>query len=237
MQIILTIIGLASIVFGASLSHAADTYSTKDSPSLAVGSEATSNPFAGIYFGVNAGGQFTSIAMSHEDFDEAFDGISNDGLVGGGHVGVNICPGRVCVGARFEGGWSNGETTFADIDILTFDSYRQLVATAAALVGKSTKVGLHGGYEWQDWTVGNDRLGFEEDAELGFWVVGASIETLIAANTSLGVKVDYLMLDTADIGRVGDVSDLLEDTEALRVQATVTYYPTVNLPSLESLTN
>lgn len=216
---------LAALLFGGT-ANAADFPSTKDSPVL---SEATSNPFAGLFVGVNVGGQFTSIAFSHPDFDELFDGLANDGFVGGGHAGFRMCPGRVCVGLRFEGGWSNGETTFADIEILTFDAYRQLTAELATLVGKSTLIDLHAGYEWQDWTVGNST-----DAEVGMWVVGVGLQTLVAENTAFGVRVDYLMLDDAEVGGF-DASDLLEDTEALRVQATLTYYPSVKLPSLESV--
>lgn len=205
--------------------NAADFPSTKDS----VDEVAAKNPFAGLYFGVNAGGQFTSIAFSHPGYDELFDGISNDGLVLGGHAGFNLCPGRVCVGLRLEGGWSDGETTFADIEILRFDAYRQITAEVAALVGKSTLVGLHAGYEWQDWTVGN-----ATDAEVGVWVVGVGLQTLISQQTAFGVRADYLMLDDAEVGGF-DASDLLEDSEALRIQATITYYPSVNLPSLESV--
>jgi len=153
---------------------------------------------------------------------------------GGGHVGFNLCPGRVCIGAYFEGGWSNGETTFADVDVLKFNAYRPIGALIGSTVGKSTFVDIHGGYEWQDWeaTDGSSKL----DIDVAMWVLGAGVQTLVTDHMSFGVKLDYLVLDSAEAGRgVGDLTKYLDQTEALRAQVKLTYYPEISRTSLESL--
>lgn len=66
------------------------------------------------------------------------------------------------------------------------------------------------------------------------WAFGGAIETLIASQTSIGLKADYLVLDDADVNGF-DASRLLDQTEALRVQAKLSYRPQFNLPGLESL--
>jgi hypothetical protein len=221
-------------LFGAyDRAYPADVYSTKDGG--VVLTEVVSNPFAGVYGGVNGGGQFTSIAISADPYDEAFDGLSNDGFVGGGHLGFNACVGRICFGPYFEGGWSNGETTFADIDVLKFKSYRQVALVVGSQVGRETFVSVHGGYEWQDWEAGAAELGGVLDVEVGMWALGAGIETMVVSNVSFGVKFDYLVLDTAEVDGLGDIGGYLDDTEALRIQAKLSYRPSVKLPSLESL--
>jgi hypothetical protein len=220
---------LAALLFGTP-ANAADVFSSKDT----VG-EVASNPFGGLYFGVNGGGQFTSIAISAPGYDELFDGISNDGFVGGGHIGFNLCPtgNRLCAGAFFEGGWSNGETTFADVDVLKFKAYRQLGVLGGSLVGKSTFVDIHAAYEWQDWEASN---GYDDiDVDVAMWVFGAGIQTMIAENTSFGIKLDYLVLDSAEAKGAGDLTKALDQTEALRVQGKLSYYPAVTRAGLESL--
>lgn len=235
MRITSILFAAIALIFGASAAYPADVFSSKDVPEQRV-VEDTTNPFAGFYAGVDVGGQFTSIAISvpGSGLDEAFDGLSNDGFTFGGHGGYNQCFGRVCFGPYFEGGWSDGKTTFADVDVLKFEDYIQAGALIGVQVGKSTFVSVGLGYEWQGWEASNGRDAVDVDAEAISY--NAGVETLIASNVSFGVKVDYL--DYRNVEADGtDLSDYLEDTEALRVRARITVRPNQLVRSLVSITD
>jgi hypothetical protein len=237
MRITSILFAVIALIFGASAAYPADVFSAKDAPGTTV-VEDTANPFAGFYAGVDVGGQFTSIAITDPEgrYEELFDGISNDGFTFGGHVGYNQCFGRVCFGPYFEGGWSDGKTTFADIDVLSFENYMQPGVLVGVQVGKSTFVSVGLGYEWQGWEASVPGTSVDVDAEAISY--NAAIETLIAPQVSFGVKVDYLDYRKVEVGSGGgDISDYLEDTEALRVRARITVRPNQLVRSLVSITD
>jgi outer membrane protein with beta-barrel domain len=222
-----------ALIIGASAAYPADVFtnggSIKDVPEVAA-----SNPFAGFYAGVDVGGSFTDIAITVPGYKEFADGISNDGLTFGGHAGYNACFGRVCVGPYFDGGWTDGKTTFANVDVLKFENYMQPGVQAGVLAGKSTFVFVGVGYEWQGWEASNGADSVDVDVEAISY--NAGIETMIAPMVSFGVKVDYLDIRKVEVGSgVGDISDYLDDSEQIRVRARLTFRPSQGIQSLTSV--
>lgn len=201
----------AIVALGLSLPVAAADLggSYKDSP---LAGDFSSNPFAGFYVGVQAGGQFTNI-----DVMDQFDGIGADGFVAGGHAGYNFAGGRFVFGPYVEGGFSNVNTDISGFDALKQDSYVQLGGLAGYVVGSATLISVHGGYEWSQW--GSD-LG-TGDIDVGAFVLGGGIDTMIAPHVSLGAKVDYLVTDSIEVSGF-DASDLVE-AESLRATLRLTY--------------
>lgn len=215
------------IAAGATSARAADFKSFKDSPSAV---EPVGNPFAGFYGGLTAGAQFTDITITSGGDD--FSGLSADGGLVGGHAGFNYCTGRFCFGPVAEFAFSNVSFEFGPLgDVLVMDDYFQLVAQAGITVGRQTLISIHAGYEWQNWRLDLDRIGLgEHDADVGAWVVGGSIETLISRNISAALVVDYLMLD--DVNDDDRLTDALEKSDALRIKLRATYHLNDGLPEL-----
>jgi len=203
----------------ATATQAADLKSTKDSGSIfaPIAAATSGNPFAGIYGGVTTGAQFTDITITSGGQD--FSGLSADGALLGAHAGFNWCAGRVCIGPAAEFAWTNAAVEAGPLgDILRMDDYLQLTAQAGVVIGKQTMVSLHAGYEWQSWVLDLDR---EHDADVGAWVVGLGISTLVTSNTALELRADYLMFDDID---VAGLERVLEKSDALRVKLKATYY-------------
>jgi opacity protein-like surface antigen len=172
------------------------------------------NPFSGFYIGLNAGGEFANI-----DVMDSFDGIGADGLIGGIHAGYNMCANRFCFGPYVEGGLSNVNVDIGGLDALTQDYYVQGGAMVGYMVGKATLISVHAGYDHSAW--GSDLFG-GDDITVGAVAIGGGIETMITSNVSLGAKVDYLMVYSADVGNT-DVTDFIEESEAIRAQLKLTY--------------
>lgn len=176
------------------------------------------NPFAGFYLGVNVGGEFANI-----DINDQFDGIGADGLIGGVHGGYNLCANRFCFGVYGEGGLSNVNVDFGGVDALSKDFYIQGGVKLGYMVGRATLVSVHGGYEYSEWS--SDLItmgGGQDDITTGAIVLGGGIETMLSSHVSLGAKVDYLMLNSADVNNT-DVTQFLEESEALRAQLLLSY--------------
>jgi opacity protein-like surface antigen len=171
------------------------------------------NPFQGFYGGLNAGGQFTNI-----DVMDQFDGIGADGLIGGAHAGYNACAGRICFGPYAEAGLSNANVEIVGQDALIQDWYAQAGLLVGYVAGKSTLISAHAGYDWSHWS--SDFV--DGDIDVGSIVVGAGLDTMIADHVSLGVKVDYLIFNSAEF-ESHDITDAVEKSEGLRVQGRLTY--------------
>lgn len=239
------IIFLASLLMGAlAQSHAADLPgSAKDAPAGVSVTESRVNPFAGIYGGVTVGGQATDITITVPKGPEAGDysGINADGFVYGGHLGYNFAFGsRGIFGIEGEFAWSDVNVEAGPLgDVLTMDDYAQISAHIGVRAGLSTLLYVKGGYEWQTWTAGNSTLG-EADADVGAWVVGAGIKTLVSPQLAIGLELDYLMFESLDVSGIDDrdndaLSDALEDSDALRVTLKASWYPGAAMADLESL--
>lgn len=208
------IVSAAAILLGASSAFATDLKDAK-TDFLGLSSAKVDNPFAGFYGGLQAGGQFTNI-----DVMDQFDGIGADGLIGGAHVGYNMCSGRVCFGLYGEGGLSNVNVELGGQDALIQDWYAQGGALIGYVAGKSTLISVHAGYDWSAWS--SDFT--DADIDVGAYVIGAGIDTMIADRVSLGVKVDYLIADSVEV-ESHDVTDAVEKSEGLRVLGRITYRP------------
>jgi outer membrane immunogenic protein len=230
MRILLTIGLVLGMLHGA---NAADTYASMKNGTAATVLAPEPNPFAGLYAGLSVGGQFTDITLT-DGSQELFSGISADGFVYGGHIGYNFPVGQFVAGPYAEFAFSDVAVSVLGEDILTMDDYVQLGAMIGARTSKSTLVSIHAAREWQTWTAGGAFGLGETEADVTAWVIGAGIDTMVATNVSVGVKLDYVMLDSIDAA--GHSFDrYLEDTDALRATARLTYRPNTALPSLESI--
>lgn len=205
--------GAVAAIFLASAPASATDLKASNTGVLGLPAETAASPFSGFYGGINAGGQFTNI-----DVMDQFDGIGADGLIGGAHAGYNVCAGRFCFGPYVEGGLSNANVEIAGQDALVQDWYAQAGLLAGYVVGKSTMVSVHGGYDWSRWS--SDFV--EGDIDVGSYVVGAGIDTMLAEHVSLGLKVDYLIFNSAEF-ESHDITDAVEKSEGLRVQGRLTY--------------
>lgn len=202
-----------SLILLSSGAYAADINgSLKDSPSDEI--SFGRNPFSGFYVGLNAGGEFANI-----DVMDTFDGIGADGLIGGIHAGYNMCANRFCFGPYVEGGLSNVNVDVAGFDALTQDYYVQGGLQLGYMVGKATLISVHGGYDYSAW--GSD-FPIGDDITVGALVVGGGVDTMLSSNVSLGVKVDYLTVYSADVGNT-DITSAVEESEAIRAQLRLTY--------------
>ena len=191
------------------------------------------NPFAGFYAGIVAGVQFTDITIT-DTFAQGdnLSGISADGGLLGVGGGFNFCVGRICVGPYVEYALADVSFDVLGEPLLVMDDYVQVAGQVGILAGKSTLISLKFGHEWQTWTVGQRKFGIDEvDAESTAWVIGGSVATLVAPNTSLDLSLDYLMFDTVE-SQGDDYSRNLEDSTALRAKIGLTYRPAVGLPAL-----
>lgn len=204
----------AAVFLSASTAFATDLKDGK-TDFLGLSSAKLDNPFAGFYGGLHGGGQFANI-----DVMDQFDGIGADGLVGGAHAGYNVCSGRVCFGLYGEGGLSNVNVELGGQDALIQDWYAQGGALVGYVAGKATLISVHAGYDWSAWS--SDFT--DADIDVGAFVVGAGIDTMIADHVSLGVKVDYLIADSVEV-ESHDVTDYVEKSEGLRVLGRITYRP------------
>lgn len=104
----------AATMLFATAANAADIFgvngSLLDPPSHA--------KFTGLYGGLIGGGEIEAISA------EGFDGISADGLVGGGVIGFDAaCGAKLRCGGWFEGGVSNVAITYGSHDLISQDYF------------------------------------------------------------------------------------------------------------------
>jgi hypothetical protein len=232
---------IAAVAWGVCISHAnaADIWSPKGANVESVTTTTEpGNPFAGLYFGVDAGYQFTDIAISMpgSGYDEAFDGISADGATAGVHGGLNACVNRLCFGGYGEGGWMDVTTTVADYDVLTFDTRYQVGGLVGVRTG-STLWSIHAGYEQQFGEFSlpmGEGESFKRDITTSWLALGVGVDTYLAQGVTFGIKLDYLSLLDVDAGDTGevDVYDFVKDSEALVARLRLTYRPQIDLPAL-----
>ena len=215
-----------SSAFGADLRN-----SVKD---VTVTSTATPNPFAGLYGGVTLGGQITDFNIS-DGHDDILSGIAAEGLVYGGHIGYNFALGEIVAGPYAELAWSNVSVQLLGEDVLKMDRYAQVGGMIGARTSATSLISAHVGYEWQDWTLGNNKFGLKEtDLDATAWVFGLGFDTMVTANISLGLVVDYVLFNSAEIQNV-KLDDYLEGSDALRAKLRMTYHTGNALPSLDSV--
>src|SRR5690606_15520730 len=156
-----------------------------------------------------------------------FDGISSDGLIGGAHLEYLFGVDRFRLGAYGEGGFSNVNTTFDSPGFaaeLQQDSYYGVGLKAGVTVYGSTLVYVRGGYDWSQWTASDNHPDSDDvEADVGAWLIGGGIETMVSDNWSLGLGADYLMFDDLSGFDESDaVAKALEDSEAIRIKARLT---------------
>lgn len=218
-----------------SVCDAADAWSrtsSKDAPvSLTVGNAV--NPFGGFYAGVDIGGQFTNITITDPHTDnELVDGLGGDGLVYGGNVGFNIAAGRFVFGPYVRAGFSSVSSEILGLEV-SMDNYIQTGALVGIQLGNSSLVSFRVGYEWSQWEAsgGGDKI----EADVSGLVFGGGIETLLAPQVSLGLDVDYVTFTNIEADGIGDLSEILDKSDALRVTLGLKYRPQLALPSLEKL--
>jgi hypothetical protein len=176
--------------------------------------------FSGIAVGIDGGGQFTSVQLN--GFGGSFDGISSDGVIGGAHAEYLFAVDRFRFGAYGEGGFSNVntrlETPGPSGDLLKQDSYYGTGLKAGVTAGGSTLLFARVGYDWSQW----DFAEGVADADVGSWLIGGGVETMISENLSFGLGADYLLVD--DVEAAGaDYTSVFEDSEMLRVKARLTW--------------
>ncbi len=178
--------------------------------------------FQGIAVGIDGGGQFTSIQLNDPYGSFEFDGISADGLTGGAHLEYLLAFDRLRFGAYGEGGFSNVNTTAKigsfDGDVLTMDHYYGAGLKVGTTVYDNTLLFARAGYDWSQWS---SDLG-TGTGDVGSWLIGGGIETMISENLSLGLGADYLLVNDVEAAST-DLSDLFSDSEMLRVKARLTW--------------
>lgn len=215
-------IALAALVAFAAPVKAADMF-TPDTADY----EAPVYAFTGFGLGIDGGGQFNATQLNGEFEGEesevpfSFDGVSSDGLVGGAHLEYLFAVERFRLGAYGEGGFSNVNTDVEigseSGDLLKQDSYYGTGLKVGATVYGGTLLYARAGYDWSQWKA------FEEvDADVGSWLIGGGIDTMIADRWSLGLGVDYLIVDDVDAAGK-DLSDIFEDSEMIRAKVRLTY--------------
>lgn len=170
--------------------------------------------FDGLAVGVHGGGQMTSI-----DVAGVFDGISADGLIGGVHAEYLFTAGRFRIGPWAELNFSDVNTELLGIDLLSQDhAYSGGVKFGVTAWGASLISGRVG-YEVAQWSSDIPGVG---DIDVGSWVFGVGVETMIAANVSFGIQGDILLPN--EVTALGtNVTDLVEDSEQGRVVARLTW--------------
>jgi hypothetical protein len=216
---LVTSTAIAALLLGAPAAFAADIFNGPDQGSYKDGPEYQGHPaFLGLGVSAFAGGQFTNI-----NIDGAFDGIGADGAIGGLGVEYLFGSGRFRFGPYIEGGWSNVNTAIdfgpgAEGDLLNQEYFFGGGLKAGFTVYRSSLIYARVGYERASWDVAEG----EADADVDSVVVGGGIETLIADNWSLGLGADYVVpMNIEADGQ--DVTDLLDETESLRVLGRITW--------------
>ena len=75
------------------------------------------------------------------------------------------------------------------------------------------------GYDWSQWS--SDIPG-APNADVGSWLLGACIETMVTPQISVGLGGDYLAVHDANLGGT-DVTSFVEDSEMGRVKLRLNY--------------
>jgi opacity protein-like surface antigen len=225
-----TIISLTAASFFAlaASANASDLLDSLNDPAP----EHTRTYFHGLAVGIDGGGQFTSVAIDDKVWGMPFefDGISSDGLIGGAHVEYLFAADRFRFGAYGEGGFSNVNTELEWGGIsaeLQQDHYYGAGLKAGITAGGNTLLFARVGYDWSQWTASRSWVGFpafsaKSETDVGSWLIGGGIETMISENLSLGLGADYLIVD--DVEAAGeDLTKIFDDSEMLRVKARLTW--------------
>lgn len=221
------------VIFGfADIGHSADATDKGSTYQRGVITSAAGDPFAGPFIGLGVGGQATDITIS-TPYSGDFSGISADGFTASVHGGWNFGGGLLYFGPEVELGTGDANVEFGPFgDILEMETFANLVATAKWRFNPSAYAGIRGGYELQYWSaIGNT------DIETGWWLVGGELGASIAPGVTVKVTADYLMLDEVEIdGATNDaITDVLEETDAFRVQLRGSYHFGGGVSPLEAL--
>lgn len=228
---------LAGLAFGMFHGARAADLPRNSVKDVSISTTATPNPFAGFYGGLTLGGQITDFNISDSGNQDILSGIAAEGLVYGGHLGYNFVMGEIVAGPYVELAWSNVSVQLLGEDVLTMDRYTQVGGMIGARTSPTSMISAHIGYEWQDWTLDTTKLfhgGSKTDIDATAWVFGLGFDTMVSSNISLGLVVDYVLFDGAEIQNV-KLDDYLEGSDALRAKLRLTYHTSGVLPSLDSV--
>lgn len=223
------------VIFGfADIGHTADA-NARPEPVRYDRGVIAADPFAGPFIGLGVGAQATDITIS-TPYSGDFSGISADGFTASVHGGWNFGGGLLYFGPEVELGTGDANVEFGPFgDILEMETFANLVATAKWRFNPSAYAGIRGGYELQYWSaIGNT------DIETGWWLVGGELGASVAPGVTVKVTADYLMLDEVEIdgatAATNDaITDVLEETDAFRVQLRGSYHFGGGVSPLEAL--
>ena len=233
----IAILGVAVQIATIEDSQAADLpRPTQDSLYEEPAYEQPTYAFTGFAVGFDGGGQFNAWDINGDYCNQAgqcvpffdFDGISSDGLIGGAHLEYLFAVDRFRFGVYAEGGFSNVNTTLEFHPGAGFSAeFQQDSYYGGGLKGGFTVFGdtlafLRVGYDRSQWNISASGLG-DEDVDVGSWLIGIGIDTMMAQDVSLGIGVDYLAVN--DVEAAGeDFTKLVEDSEMIRAKARLSYH-------------
>lgn len=201
-------IAVATMLF-ASAANAADILggngSLLDTPNRA--------EFTGLYGGLIGGGEIEAISAL------GFDGVSADGLVGGGIIGFDAaCGVKLRCGAWIEGGLSNVATTYGSYDLITQD-YFGAAGIRLGVVHGNSLIYTRAGYQLAEWSSDLTSV----DISTQSWLFGGGIETALSKKLSIGANVDYLLLNDVEASGV-NYSDYI-DADGVRATVRLVFRP------------
>jgi outer membrane immunogenic protein len=151
-----------------------------------------------------------------------FDGLKDNGFLGGGQLGFNYQIGQFVLGVEGDIAWTDiGESAGAVINgvPVTASVSNDWIATVAArlgvAVGPAGNVLLYakGGVAWTEWSAGLAVAGVgsvsASETKTG-WIIGAGVEYGFAPNWSAKLEYNYLNFDgnSLTVGGVTDNFDL-----------------------------
>lgn len=169
--------------------------------------------FTGLYGGLIGGGEIEAISA------ETFDGISADGLIGGGVIGFDAaCGAKLRCGAWIEGGVSNVATTFGSHNLILQD-YFGAAGVRLGVVHGNSLIYARAGYQLAEWS--SDLITVNISTQS--WMFGGGIETELSKNLSIGANVDYLLLNDVSAGGT-DYTDYV-DADGVRATVRFIYRP------------
>lgn len=219
------LITLALAALGISHAHAADVRPVEQ-PGGTYNRGVIAFDMSGPYVGAGLGYQITDYTLSI--VGEDFSGIAQDGFTSSAHVGYNL---RVLDGLylapEVEAGVSDAAVEFGPLgDVIELDSFVNATVAAKFMISPQTWLGARFGYEQQYLSA----LGTDVTAD--WWITGAELGTEVYSGISLKLTADILWLGDVEVdGLTSDqndfISDALENSSTLRIQARTSYRPPV----------
>lgn len=147
-----------------------------------------------------------------------FDGLKDNGFIGGGQLGYNYQMGQFVIGVEGDISWSDiGEsaTGFVGLVPVTVSVKNDWLGSVAARLGVAVGAGgnillyAKGGVAWTDWSVSATALGTTVsigDTATGY-VLGAGIEYGFTPNWSAKLEYNYYDFDGSSLTVAGVTSN------------------------------